>query len=128
MIDSTPPNPPKKRCKCELFVVYNCCTQSVIKWTWNTKVIKLLCRLQVIWGNQPANNKNSQNFNTGQYGYSNRKFGELGKPFKHWTFWTLNTLFSVQFSDHHLTTGHKSIIWTPDVFRWFLYKIPQVKK
>ena len=37
--------------------------------------------------------------------YSNGKVTWLGGPFKYQTFWTINRLFSVRFSDHHLNTG-----------------------
>ena len=36
--------------------------------------------------------------------YSNGKVTWLGGPFKYRTFWTINTLFSVRFSDHLLNT------------------------
>ena len=36
--------------------------------------------------------------------YSNGKVTWLGGPFKYRTFWTINWLFSVRFSDHHLNT------------------------
>ena len=37
--------------------------------------------------------------------YSNGKVMWLGGPFEYRTFCTINRLFSVQFSDHHLNTG-----------------------
>ena len=42
----------------------------------------------------------------------------LDQTFKYRTFWTINRLFSVRFSDHipipdHLTTRHKPTIWKP---------------
>ena len=37
--------------------------------------------------------------------YSNSLVMWLGWPFEYWKFWTINRLFSVQFSDHHLYTG-----------------------
>ena len=37
--------------------------------------------------------------------YSNGIVTWPGRPFKYWTFWTINKLFPVQFSDHHLNTG-----------------------
>ena len=37
--------------------------------------------------------------------YSNGKVTWLGRPFKYQTIWTINSLFSIQFSDNHLNTG-----------------------
>ena len=38
-------------------------------------------------------------------GYSNCKVTGYGGPLEYRTFWTIIRLFSVQFSDHHSTTG-----------------------
>ena len=44
----------------------------------------------------------------------------LGVPFEYMTFWTINRLFSVHFSDHHLNTGPFDNRTSP-VFSCLLY-------